>query len=190
LWVWVKRLTIAAALLVTAALLATNREAWLPHAQSGATVVFKEVDRLTSKAVAPEVPPAAVEAAHAQNPQLRADTITLVMERANLGGLEPLDVFRRATEAAQHGRAGLGQAANDELDALGRLLAEGLPEAEGRRLVAYQAKVKGGAITAPYEDQEAMWLTGRAARNFAPDRLARLQELLAQAVAAGLPPAR
>jgi hypothetical protein len=153
-------------------------------------VLFREVDRLTSKAVAREVPPAAVEAARAQLPQLRADTITLVMERANLGGLEPLEVFRRATEAGQRGRASLGQAANEELDGLGRLLAEGLPEAEGRRLAAYQAKVRTGAVAAPYEDQEAMWLTGRAARSFAPDRLARLQDLLAQAVAAGLAPAR
>ena len=187
-WLWIKRATIAAALIAGTAVLAVNREAWLPRAKSDLTTLGGEVDRYASRAMAKEIPPQAIEAASQEIPHLTPETLGLVMARSGKGPLEPVDVFRRAYDAAEGGRASLGQAASDELDALNGLLAAELPEGERERLTAYLARVRSRAVTASYEDREAMWLMARAARRFPPDRLARLQALLGQAVAAGLPP--
>jgi hypothetical protein len=188
-WRWTKRATIAAALIAGGAALAVNREAWLPRAKSDLTTLGGEVDRYASKALAKEIPPQAVEAASGEIPHMNPDTLRMVMARSGRGPLAPVDAFRRAYDAAEAGRASLGQAASEELDALHGLLAGELPDpAERERVKSYLARVRERAVTATYEDQEAMWLLARAARRFPSDRLARIQALLAQAVAAGLPP--
>jgi hypothetical protein len=187
-WLWIKRATIAAALVAGVAILALNREAWLPRAKSDLTTLGGEVDRYASRARAKEIPPPAVEAASREIPHMSAETLRLVMARSGRGPLAPVDAFRRAYDAAEAGRAALGQAASAELDALHGLLAAELPEAERARLASYLGRVRTRTGTASYEDQEAMWLLARAARRFPSDRLDRLQALLAQAVAGGLPP--
>ena len=187
-WLWVKRGTIAAALIVGAFVLATNRDAWLPRARSAALVMGGEVDRYASRAMPRSIPPQAIEAASRDIPHVRPDTLGLVMARNGKGPLQPVDVFRRAHDVAEQGRPSLPPAASAELDALLGLLADELPEGERERLKGYLARVRAHGVTANYEDQEAMWLIARAARRFPADRMGRIQELMGQAVVARLPP--
>jgi hypothetical protein len=63
-----------------------------------------------------------------------------------------------------------------------------LTEAEAARLRQYLDRLAAGADTLPYEDDEAMWLTARGARRLPAERLARLRDLSAQAITAGLGP--
>jgi hypothetical protein len=187
-WTWTKRITIAAALLVGVGALALNREAWLPRAKSDLTTLGGEVDRYASRAMTKEIPPQAVEAASREIPHVAPETLALLMARTGRGPLEPVDVFRRAHDVAEQGRPTLDEAASGELDSLLALLADELPDTERDRLKGYLARVRARAVTASYEDQEAMWLLARAARRYPADRLARIRALLAQAVAGGLPP--
>ena len=152
---------------------------------SSATTTAITTGRATSME---EIPPQAIEAASREIPHMSPETLRLVMTRSGRGPLAPVDVFRRAYDAAEAGRGSLDQAASAELDALHGLLAAELPEGERERAAAYLAGVRARTVTATYEDQEAMWLLARAARRFPSDRLARLQGLIARAVAGGFPP--
>jgi hypothetical protein len=188
LWVWTKRVTIVAALCVGAAALALNREAWLPRAKTAAISLGGEVDKYASKAMAKQIPPQAIEAASREIPHIAPETLALVMARSGRGPLEPVDVFRRAHDAAEQGRHTLGEAPSSELDSLLALLADELPDGERERLKGYLSRLRARAVTASYEDQEAMWLLARAARRYPADRMGRIHALLGQAVSAGLPP--
>lgn len=188
-WVWLKRATITAALVTTAVLLAVNTDAWLPRANTAAIIMSEQLEKLQTR-VAPKVaPPAAVEAALEELPHLRAETIELVMLDGAETAPNPIEVFRRASVAAQRGRSLLLPAAAAELDGMIEALAGEL-SVDGVRLRAYFDRVRRGVATATYEDQEAAWLTARAARRLSPERLERLRNLMAGAVRASLPPAQ
>jgi hypothetical protein len=80
----------------------------------------------------------------------------------------------------------LPSTAAGELDAHMAALRSELSESEAASLSRYMDRVAGGEATLPYEDNEAMWLTARGARRLPAERLARVQQLSAQAVTIGL----
>ncbi|HET8648196.1 MAG TPA: hypothetical protein VFO85_22055, partial [Vicinamibacteria bacterium] len=85
-------------------------------------------------------------------------------------------------------RPALTQPAVAELDALTGGLAAELPASDQAWLRAYLERVRSRAVTVRYEDMKALWLISRAARRLPAERLARLQEVMAAAVAMGLQP--
>ena len=100
--------------------------------------------------------------------------------------LPPTEIFRRAAEAAAKGKTTLPPTAEGELDSHMTALVAGLTETEAERLRSYLDRVAAGEAMLPHEHNEAMWLTARGARRLPSDRLARVQQLSAQAVTAGL----
>lgn len=191
LWVWCKRVTLTAALIVIAALLASNTSVWLPPTTEVGIALFGQVDKLKARVAPSTVPPAAaaaIAAASEQLPHLRTETIELIMANSAHRALAPPQLFRLAGDAVERGRAALGQSAAAELDRLTEALTAELPRAERTRLGEYLKRVRAQAVTAPFEDQEAVWLMARAARRLPAERLSRLQELFARAAALGLQP--
>jgi hypothetical protein len=188
LWVWCKRVTVTAAVLVIAALLASNTSVWLPPTTEVGIALFGQVDKLKARVAPSTMPPAAIAAASEQLPYLRTETIELIMISSAPRALAPPQLFRLAGDAVERGRAALGQPAAAELDRLTEALTAELPRAERTRLGEYLKRVRARAVTAPFEDQEAVWLMARAARRLPADRLSRLQELFARGVALGLQP--
>jgi hypothetical protein len=185
LWRWVKRVTIATALIATAALLALNREKWQPQAESAAIALGQNVDKLQAR---PTVPPQAIEAAAAQCPHLRPATIEAVMARSTEGTLDPAELFRRAHQAAERARDTLPNVVVGEMDNHFAAATAELDEGEAKQLRAYLADLRAGTPTAAYQDRQAVWLMSRGVRRLPADRVSRLQELMAQAVTAGLGP--
>ena len=188
LWLWAKRLTIATALIVTVVLLALNKEKWLPQSKSAAIVLGEHVDKLSERASTRSVPPEAIEAARAEVPYLRPQTIELIMARSTQGVLEPAEVFQRAHQAAERARPSLPPNVAAEIDHHTAAVAAQLDPAEGERLRAYLATVRAGTPTADYQDREAVWLMGRGVKRLPAERIARMQELFAQAVTLALQP--
>jgi hypothetical protein len=191
LWVWCKRLTLTAALLLIAALLASNTSVWLPATTEVGIALFGQVDRLKERVAPSTMPPAAaaaIAAASEQLPHLRTETIEQIMASRAHRALAPPQMFRLAGDAVERGRAALGPSSAAELDRLTEALRAELPRAERARLGEYLERVRARAVTAPFEDQEAAWLMARAARRLPAERLSRLQELFARAVGLGLQP--
>jgi hypothetical protein len=98
-------------------------------------------------------------------------------------------VFRRAHQAVETARGSLPPRIGAEIDKLTGAAAGHLEPAEGERLRAYLASVREGAPTAAYQDREGVWLMARGVRRLSAGERARLEELIAQAVAAAFPPA-
>ena len=187
LWLWVKRVTIATALIGTTALLYLNKEKWLPQAESAAIVLGQGVDELSDR-VPRTVPPAAIEAAHAQVQYLRPQTIELIMAESTEGVLAPVEVFRRAHQAAERARPSLPTTVAAEIDHHMAAVAAELDPGEAEQLSAYFATVRAGTPTAAYQDQAAAWLMARGVKRLGAERVARMQELFAQAVTLALQP--
>jgi len=187
LWLWVKRVTIATALIVTVALLYLTKEKWLPQAKSAAIVLGEGVDELADR-VPRTVPPEAIEAARAQVPYLQPQTIELIMAKSTEGVLAPVEVFRRAHQAAERARPSLPRTVAAEIDHHIAAVTAELEPGEGEQLRSYFATVRAGTATAAYQDQEAAWLMARGVKRLPAERIARMQELFAQAVTAALQP--
>lgn len=188
LWLWVKRVTITTALVGTAALLYLNKEKWLPRAESAATVLGQSVDELSERASTHTVPPEAIEAARAQIPYLSAQTIELIMANSTEGVLEPAEVFHRAHQAFERVRTSLPPHIAAEIDHHTAAVIAELDRLEADQLRGYLADLRQGTPTAAYQDKGAVWLMARGVRRLPPDRIARMQELFAQAVTKALPP--
>jgi len=104
----------------------------------------------------------------------------------------PLDVgetFRRAHEAVERARPSLPANVAAEIDNLAGAVVAELEPAERTGVLAYLAAIRAGTPTAAYQDKEAAWLMARGARRLPADKLFRMEELFAHAVAAGLQPA-
>jgi hypothetical protein len=186
-WRWTKRVTIAIALIATVAALALNQQKWMPQAQDAANVLGQNVDKLSERASVRSIPPERIEAARAEIPYLRPQTIELILLKSP-GAPEPAEVFRRAHQAVETARPRLPDNVAAEIDNLTGAAASGLDEAEGEKLRAYLAAMRAGTPTAAYQDKEAVWLMARGARRLSAEQLARMEELFAQAVAAALQP--
>jgi hypothetical protein len=186
-WAWVKSLTVIAILLAVIVLLVQNYKVWFPRAMGTTMRVFSRMDEWKARVAPPQASREALEAAREQLPQLSEATIEAIMVHGGLQALPPTEVFRRATEAVARGKASFAPTAAGELDSHVAALLAGLTEPEAERLRGYLDRVgKGEAATLPHEDNEAMWLMARGARRLPGDRLARVQQLSAQAVTVGL----
>ena len=186
-WAWVKSLTVTAILLVVIVVLVQNYKTWFPRAMGATLRLFSGMDDLKAKYAPPEASREALEAATQQLPQLAPATIETIMTRTGSVALAPTEVFRRASEAAARGKAALAPTASGELDSHMTALLGELNESEAASLRRYMERVAAGEAMLPYEDNEAMWLTARGARRLPPERLARVQQLHAQAITLGLP---
>jgi hypothetical protein len=184
-WRWVKRLTIATALIVTVAVLALNKEKWLPQAEDAANVLGQNVDKLQESTRT--VPPEAIAAAYGEIPYLRPATIEIIMAKST-GVLAPEEVFRRAHQAVEVARPSLPTHVAAEIDNLTTAAAAQLDGGEGEQLRGYLAALRAGTPTAAYQDKEAVWLMTRGVRRLSAEQLARMQELFAQAVTVALKP--
>lgn len=186
-WLWVKRLTILTAVVVTAAVLYLNKEKWLPQSKEAAIVLGESVDKLSDQ-IPRTIPPDAIEAARTQAPYLRTDTIELIMARSTPGVLEPAEVFRRALQAAEAARPSLPPHIAAEIDHHNAAVIAELDPSEGAQLKEYLGLMRAGTPTADYQDREAVWLMARGVKRFPGERVARMQELFAQAVGLTLQP--
>ena len=186
-WRWTVRGLVLTALVGAAFLLALNREKWIPQAQDAATVLGQNVDKLSERASTRTVSPQAIEAARAQIPYLRPQTIELVLSKSPVA-LEPAEVFRRAHVAAERARPGLPTHVAAEIDTLTGAAAAALDAAEGERLRGYFESLRSGTATAAYQDKDAIWLMSRGVRRLSGEQLARMEQLFADAIAAGLTP--
>jgi hypothetical protein len=186
-WAWVKSVTVTVVLLVVIVLLVRNYKAWFPRAMGTTMQVFTRMDELKARIAPPQASREALAAAVEKIPQLPPATIEAIMVRSGQA-LAPSEVFRRATEAAARGRASLAPTAAGEMDSHQDAAMSALTEAEAARLRQYIQRLAAGEATLPYEDDEAMWLSARGVRHLPAERLSRLQDLSAQAVALGLGP--
>jgi hypothetical protein len=182
LGLWVKRIVLAA--LVLAVLLAASSwRAWWPGLKEhGAALNTSLEAELEKKRQA-----RAFEVSMAQFPHLDARTVRLLMssDAPDVTAADPLEVFRRAYDAADRGLPALAPEEATELTALrGRLLAI-LSAREQERLRDYD-RARHGRGTLPYEDHDALELVARATNALEPASRTRLQTLNGNAIAAAL----
>jgi hypothetical protein len=185
-WAWTKSLTVPAVLLVVIFVLVSNYKAWFPRAMATTMRLFNGMDELKARYAPPEASREALQAAKEQLPQLSPASIEAVMVRSGSPSLAPTEVFRRAAEATAKGKAALPPTAAGELDSHMAALRAELSESEAASLSRYMDRLAAGEAMLPYEDNEAMWLTARGARRLPAERLARVQQLSAQAITIGL----
>jgi hypothetical protein len=184
---WPRRLVLVGAVALVVAALVVSFELWWPA-----------VVRLTGRG-GPAAPSAshaedevqrrhrlAVQAAAAELPHLHPDTIELVMSSSAAGVLDPPEVFRRSYEAAGRGLAALDRAKSQELATLNSALSNALSARERVQLADYIERVRSRRPTSPLEDAEMGRLVRRGANSLSATRRARLQALLAEAIAAAL----
>jgi hypothetical protein len=185
---WPRRLALGLGALLLAAGAAFNSDLWLRP--------LLDLKRETSAAAPQDAGADAVErhrrealqAAAAELPHLRADTVELVMASSAAGVLDPPEVFRRSYEAAGRGLAALDTAEARELGALNTSLSGALSARERAQLADYIERVRGRRPTSPGEDAAMSRLVRRGVVALSPPRRARLQALFAKAVAAAVAP--
>ena len=185
---WPRRLVMGTVLLLAVAAVGFTYDVWLPAVQ-------RSVASLTGRGASPAATagPAldpvqrrhreAMQTATAELPHLRADTIELIMSSSAAGVLDAPEVFRRSYEAAGRGLAALDAGEAKELGALNSALSGSLSARERAQLADYIERVRAKRPTSPAEDAEMSRLVRRGAAALSPARRARLQELLAKAVA-------
>jgi hypothetical protein len=186
-WRWTVRGLVLTALVGAAAVAALNREKWIPQAQDAANTLGQNVDKLSEAASTRTVSPQAIEAARAQIPYLRAQTLELVL-LTSPSALEPAEVFRRAHLAAERGRPSLPTHVAAEIDNLIGAAAAALDDGERERLTGYFALLRAGTTTAAYQDKDAIWLMSRGARRLTGEQQSRMEQVFGDAIAAGLAP--
>jgi hypothetical protein len=180
-WAWTKVLLVLAAVGAIVAFAVLNWRTWFPRATELGRQAFIEVDKVARSGEFRK----AVDDAAAQVPQLSPETIRQVQDASPSGLLEPVEVFRVASEAAQRGESGLTAEESSQLQALRGELLSGLSPADRERLREYE-DIRARREPFPVENASALPLYARAARSLPPERLESLQALLAKAVAAGL----
>jgi hypothetical protein len=188
-WLWTKRVVVIAILLVGGAFAALTWEDWLPKAERLSRILFAEIDRHVRSRDLTERRRRALQEAKEQLPYLGPGTIELVLSG---GVLDPPDVFRVASDAADRGLSALPPEEALELKALRQQMLDTLPTEERQRVREYD-RARGRRLTLPSEDSDVLELTTRSARALPPASRARLQVLSDKAIAAGLvqsPPVR
>ncbi|HXB55927.1 MAG TPA: hypothetical protein VN461_14165 [Vicinamibacteria bacterium] len=190
-WLWTKRATLLAGLVAGGIVAANTWEIWLPRAAQLSRMMFLEID----ERVRPTVPSraeepsaairAALQAANEQLPHLAPETIELVMSKSLAGLLDPPEVFARAHDALDRGRAALTAEEAQELKALRTGMLAPLHPDERDRLYEYDL-LRRHRVTLPFEDREALGLVARGMRALPPEARERFQWLAGKAITAGL----
>jgi hypothetical protein len=180
-WAWTKVLLVLAAVGAIVAFAVMNWRTWFPRATELGRQAFIEVDKVARSGEFQK----AVDDAAAQLPQLSRETIRQIQDSSPSGLLEPVEVFRIASEASSRGQGSLTADEAAELQALRREMLSALAPADRERLREYE-DIRARREPFPVENASALPAYARAARALPPESLARLQALLAKAVAAGL----
>jgi hypothetical protein len=190
---WPRRLVLGTVAVLALAAVAFTSDVWLPAVQQwGASITGGGGGGTGTPAVRPAEDQVqrrhreAVQAATAELPHLRPDTIELVMASSAAGVLDAPEVFRRSYEAAGRGLAALNPTEARELGALNTALSGALSARERALLADYIERVRGKRPTSPAEDAEMSRLVRRGTAALSVARRARLQELFSKAVAAAL----
>ncbi|HKC11025.1 MAG TPA: hypothetical protein VKI41_03090 [Vicinamibacteria bacterium] len=190
-WLWTKRVTLLAGLVAGGIVAANTWEVWLPRAAQLSRMMFLEIDERVrptppSRAEEPsEAIRVALQAANEQLPHLAPETIELVMSKSLAGVLDPPEVFARAHDALDRGRAALTAGEAQELRALRVGMLAPLHPDERDRLYEYDL-VRRHRVTLAFEDREALRLVARGTRALPPEARERLQWLAGKAITAGL----
>jgi hypothetical protein len=190
-WLWTKRAILLSGLVAGAVVAANTWEIWLPRAAQLSRMMFLEIDERVrptapNRAEEPsETIRAALQAANEQLPHLAPETIELVMSRSVAGDLDPPEVFARAHDALERGRAALTAEEAQELKALRVGMLSRLHPAERDRLYEYDL-VRAHRVTLPFEDREVLGVVARGMRALPPEARERFQWLAGKAITAGL----
>jgi len=184
-WMWTKRVVVLGGLVVGGVLVALNWENWFPKAAELGQEMFTEIDRQAHSSQRARERDQAFTNAVERCPHLAPETIRLVLSTSGDGVLEPPEVFGIATDAADRGISALAPAETAQLRALQRELASRLRPPQRARLAEYD-RARATRVVFPFENPAALDLVARGARAMPAASRARLQELLAKTVAAGL----
>jgi len=190
-WAWAKVLALIAVVVGGAGFAVVKWRTWFPTAAELGEATFTEVDRVARSRERAAAQQRAVEQLSGELPHLAPETIRLILSRSPLGVLEAREVFAIAGDATDRGFGTLTAEEATELDALGTKLHEGLGPLERERLRSY-GLTRARRLVFVEEHGFARALVARGAMAMPPEDRARLQGLLAKAIAAGLgpPPAR
>jgi len=189
---WVIRLVVLGGLAAGGVVAANTWRVWLPKADAFGVGLVEKID----KRVNPPSPPApsaeeterqqreaALATATEALPHLPPEAIQLVMANSLSGVLEPPEVFRRAQDAVDRGKATLAPGEAQELSALQNDVLAALGPAE-RRVVQGYDEVRRARVTLAFEDRDALVLVARGARALPSPSLERLRQLSGKAIAA------
>jgi hypothetical protein len=188
-WLWIKRLTVIAGLVLGGVIAVDTWESWVPTTARFARGVFLEFDKrvrpTTGREEEQQPPPIrrALQASTEQLPHLAPETIALLMSNSVGGALDPSEVFRRACAATDRGMSALTSEEAQELKTLKGAMYAGLPPPERERIREYDL-VRGQRVTLPFEDREALRLVARGTRSLTPEARERVQSLTGKAIAA------
>jgi hypothetical protein len=190
-WAWAKVLAVVAILAGAAVFAVVNWRTWFPTAAELGEATFTEVDRVAKSGERAAEQQRAVEELTGELPHLAPETIRLILSHSPTGVLEAREVFAIAGDATDRGFGTLSAEEAAELDALGMELHEGLGPLEREQLRDY-GLTRARRLVFVEEHGYGLALVARGARTMPPERRARLQGLLAKAIAAGLgpPPSR
>jgi hypothetical protein len=180
IWLWLKRVTLIAALLAGGVVAASTWEVWLPTATEMARALFLEIHEREHPQVREVVPAVA-----AQLPHLAPQTIALVMSKSPVEVLDPPEVFARAYEATERGLTALTPREAEEMGVLQRALLDALVPAERQRVREYDL-VRARRAPLPMENRDALRSYATGARSLSPAARERLQALCGKAIAAAL----
>jgi hypothetical protein len=178
---WAKRAALVA-LALGALGIAVSWRSWWPGLQEHGAAVTTTLEAKLEK----DREARAFETSLAQFPHLDAATVRLLSRDApDLVHADPLEVFRRAYDAAERGLPTLAPEEAKELGQLhSRLLATF--SAREREILSDYDGARRTRGTLPFQDRDALDLTARAANALPPESRTRLQKLNGKAIAAGL----
>jgi len=182
-WRWTKRIVVTGGLVAGGLYAALTWESWLPKAERVSRAAFTEVDRLSQA----QRQRKALQEATRQLPHLPGKTIQQIMATSLNGVLEPPEVFRLASDAADRGLSALTEGEAQELKQLRSELLSPLRASERERIQEYD-EARTRRLVFPFEDRDVAQLFAQATDNLEPESRARLQELLGKAINAGLAP--
>ena len=185
-WRWTKRVVVTSVLLAGGLLAVLRFESWGPRAGQLGRAVLSELDRIRQTRDHAEQQRQALHEATERLPQLAPQTIRLLMSQSSTGILDPPELLQVASDAADRGAGALLPQEAQQLKDLRVELLETLRPSERERIREYDA-VRVRRFVFPFEAKGVLELFERGAYALPPESRQRLQELLAKAIAAGVP---
>ena len=184
-WRWTKRMLVTSALLAGGLFAALSWKTWVPRAEVLGRAVFTRIERIKESREHRERQQQALQEATERLPHLAPQTLRLLMANSPTGILDPPEMFRLASEAADRGLKALTSGEVRELKELRGELLKGLRPSERERVREYDA-ARARRLVFPFEGRDVVELFGRGAYALPQESRERLQELFAKAIAAGL----
>lgn len=184
-WRWTKRILVTSGLLAGGLFAALRWETLVPRAEVLGRAVFTEIDRIKQSRDHRERQRQALQEATERLPHLAPQTIRLLMASSPTGILDPPEMFRLASDAADRGVKALTSGEVRELKELRGELLKALRPSERERVREYDA-ARARRLVFPFEGRDVLELFERGAYALPQEDRERLQELFAKAIAAGL----